>query len=35
MYAVWHRSRHDDPAHAWIRAQLQEVADEIIGAVRE
>jgi DNA-binding transcriptional LysR family regulator len=34
MYAVWHRRRHDDPAHAWLRAQLQEVADEIMDAVR-
>ena len=34
MYAVWHRRRHDDPAHAWLRAQLEEVATEITGAIR-
>jgi DNA-binding transcriptional LysR family regulator len=34
MYAVWHRRRHDDPAHAWLRAELQEVAEEIMGGVR-
>lgn len=34
MFAVWHRRRHDDPAHAWVRAQLQETAGGITGAVR-
>ncbi len=34
MYAVWHRRRHDDPAHTWLRAQLEEVASEITGATR-
>lgn len=34
MYMVWHRRHHDDPAHAWLRAQLEEVAVEIAGAIR-
>lgn len=34
MYAVWHRRRHDDPAHAWLRAQLEEVANGITGAAQ-
>ncbi len=34
MYAVWHRRRHDDPAHVWVRDQLEQVATEITGAVR-
>jgi DNA-binding transcriptional LysR family regulator len=29
MYAVWHRRRQDDPAHAWVRARLEEVTREI------
>jgi DNA-binding transcriptional LysR family regulator len=35
MYAVWHRRRHDDPEHAWLRAQLEEVAGEIASATRD
>jgi DNA-binding transcriptional LysR family regulator len=35
MYAVWHRRRHDDPAHVWVRAQLEQVATGIADAVRE
>lgn len=34
MYVVWHRRHHDDPAHAWLRAQLEEVATEIAGAIQ-
>ena len=34
MYAVWHRRRHDDQAHAWLRGQLEEVAHEITAAVQ-
>ncbi len=26
MYLAWHRSRHDDPALAWVRAQVLEIA---------
>ncbi len=26
MYAVWHRRHHEDPAHLWLRAELEEVA---------
>lgn len=26
MYAVWHERHHDDPAHRWVRAQLQAIA---------
>lgn len=25
MYAVWHRRRHDEPAHRWLRGELQAV----------
>jgi DNA-binding transcriptional LysR family regulator len=25
MYAVWHRRRHEDPAHRWVRAELDAV----------
>ncbi|HET9105715.1 MAG TPA: LysR family transcriptional regulator [Steroidobacteraceae bacterium] len=32
MYAVWHRRHHEDPAHAWLRAELEEVADGILDA---
>jgi DNA-binding transcriptional LysR family regulator len=32
MYVVWHRRHHEDPAHAWVRAQLEEVAREVTGA---
>jgi DNA-binding transcriptional LysR family regulator len=34
MYLVWHRRHHDDPAHAWVRAQLEEVADELASPAR-
>lgn len=34
MYSVWHRRHHDDPAHGWLRAQLEEVANEITGSIR-
>ena len=34
MYMVWHRRHHEDPAHAWVRAQLEEVASEIMSAIR-
>jgi DNA-binding transcriptional LysR family regulator len=34
MYAVWHRRRHDDPAHVWVRAELEQVAAGIADAVR-
>lgn len=26
MYAAWHRRRHDDPVHRWLRAALEAVA---------
>ena len=34
MYLVWHRRRHEDPVHAWVRAQLEEVAVELAGPAR-
>ena len=34
MYAVWHRRHHEDPAHAWLRGQLEEVASEVAGAAQ-
>ena len=34
MYAVWHRRHHDDPAHVWLRAQLDEVAGEVAARTR-
>jgi DNA-binding transcriptional LysR family regulator len=34
MYLVWHRRRHEDPVHAWVRAQLEEVAGELAGPAR-
>ena len=35
MYAVWHRRHHDDPAHGWLRAQLEGVANDITAATRQ
>jgi DNA-binding transcriptional LysR family regulator len=35
MYLVWHRRHHDDPAHAWLRAELEEVAREVAGEMRD
>lgn len=32
MYAAWHQRTRDDPAHAWLRAQLAAVAEELAGA---
>jgi len=26
MFMVWHQRYHKDPAHRWIRAQLESVA---------
>ncbi|MBW4053602.1 MAG: LysR family transcriptional regulator [Proteobacteria bacterium] len=34
MYAVWHRRHHEDPAHLWLRAELEEVAAGILEAQR-
>ena len=34
MYLVWHRRRHEDPVHAWVRAQLEDVAGELAGPAR-
>ncbi len=34
MYVVWHRRHQQDPAHAWLRAQLEEVTGEVTGAMR-
>ena len=34
MYLVWHRRRHEDPVHAWVRAQLEDVAGELAGPNR-
>ena len=34
MYLVWHRRRHEDPVHAWVRAQLEDVAGELAGPDR-
>jgi DNA-binding transcriptional LysR family regulator len=33
MYSVWHRRHHDDPAHIWLRSELEQVADEVTGAM--
>lgn len=34
MYAVWHRRHQEDPAHAWLRAELEEVAGGIVDEER-
>lgn len=33
MYLAWHRSRHDDPALAWVRSQLLEIAKKSVPTV--
>jgi DNA-binding transcriptional LysR family regulator len=29
MYAVWHRRLHEDPAHRWVRAELDAVVADL------
>lgn len=29
MYLVWHRRRHDDPLHRWVRGELEAVAQAL------
>ena len=33
MYMVWHRRNHLDPAHCWLRATLEEVAQATVGQI--
>ena len=30
MYAIWHLRDHQDPAHRWLRGQLDEVVKEVV-----
>jgi DNA-binding transcriptional LysR family regulator len=34
MYLVWHRRHHDDPAHRWLRGELEQAAKEAMAAVK-
>ena len=29
MYAVWHRRHHEEPAHRWVRAELDAVLNSL------
>jgi DNA-binding transcriptional LysR family regulator len=31
VHALWHRKRHQDNPHQWLRAQLQQVARQAFG----
>lgn len=32
MYLIWHTRHQADPAHAWLRGQLQELVAQVLGA---
>jgi DNA-binding transcriptional LysR family regulator len=32
MYMIWHLRHQQDPAHQWLRQQLQAVAQPLVGA---
>ncbi len=31
MYMIWHARHQADPAHAWLRGQLQQVVEQVLG----
>jgi hypothetical protein len=31
MYMIWGRSDHEDPAHRWLRGELEAVSKKVAG----